>query len=91
MSVLQSPHQTRHPAPSHLPAGHHHTDIKNSSSGNNSSSGSSGGGDVHRQQDEDEEEEVTPIPHQIRGSLHKFTQMDITVSHYHMIISQHML
>ena len=83
MSVLQSPHQTRHPAPSHLPAGHHHTDIKNSSSG---------GGDVHHQQDEgEEEEEVTPIPHQIRGSLHKFTQMDITVSHYHMIISQYML
>ena len=73
MSVLQSPHQTRHPAPSHLPVGHHTTS-------NSSSSGNNGGSEnVHQQEAEEEEEVVTPIPHQIRGSLHQFTQMDITV------------
>ena len=83
VSVLQSPHQTRHPAPSHLPVDHHHTDSKNGSSSGNISS--SGGGGIQQQQEK--EKEVTPIPHQIRGSLHKFTQMDITVSYYCMIIS----
>ena len=83
VSVLQSPHQTRHPAPSHLPVGHHTTAYKSSSIGS-----SGNGGDLKR--DAEEEEEVTPIPHQIRGSLHQFTQMDITVSHYYVIISQYM-